>query len=303
VLQLLKYSEINKKKWDACVQKTSGPSIYAMSWYLDVVHPQWNAVIYGDYLAVMPITNKKKYSLSYVITPAFTQQLGVLGDNKLITNELINQFINFIKPYFLQIIFNFNESNIFVHKNTIECPNYCLNLKANYLIIKENYSENTLRNIKKANKNKLDFEISQQYEVTLAFLNFYSENLPKSAKNINQNILKKLVIKANENHSIFFGVLKFENIICAMGAFLVSENRIIFLAGTSNEVGKGKGAMHFLFDKIIASFAGKPLILDFEGGKGEGMRKFYAGFGSESKPYLQLNCKNYWSVLNLFKKL
>ena len=43
----------------------------------------------------------------------------------------------------------------FVHKNTIECPNYCLNLKANYLIIKENYSENTLRNIKKANKNKL----------------------------------------------------------------------------------------------------------------------------------------------------
>jgi hypothetical protein len=63
LITYLKHTEIDKYKWDACITRASNSLVYAYSWFLDVVSPNWDALILDDYTAVMPITHRKKYFL------------------------------------------------------------------------------------------------------------------------------------------------------------------------------------------------------------------------------------------------
>jgi hypothetical protein len=57
MIKYLKHKEINKEKWDKCISSSHNKIIYALSWYLDVVSPNWDGLIKGDYEAVMPISH------------------------------------------------------------------------------------------------------------------------------------------------------------------------------------------------------------------------------------------------------
>ena len=54
------YDKIDKRRWDECIAKSFNGSVYAWSWYLDVVHPKWDALVENDYERVMPICGSKK---------------------------------------------------------------------------------------------------------------------------------------------------------------------------------------------------------------------------------------------------
>ena len=78
-IRYLKHSEINKEMWDACVINSTNGLIYARSWYLDAMSPNWEALVHKDYIAVMPLTASRKWGVSYLSQPAFSQQLGIIG--------------------------------------------------------------------------------------------------------------------------------------------------------------------------------------------------------------------------------
>jgi len=42
-----KHHEIDRDRWDECIRKSFNGIIYAYSWYLDIVSPQWEALIEG----------------------------------------------------------------------------------------------------------------------------------------------------------------------------------------------------------------------------------------------------------------
>ena len=46
MIQYLEHNQIDKKKWDATVEECG--NIYAYSWYLDIVHPGWEALVEED---------------------------------------------------------------------------------------------------------------------------------------------------------------------------------------------------------------------------------------------------------------
>ena len=97
-IRYLKHTEINKEMWDACVINSSNGLIYARSWYLDAMSPDWEALIYKDYVAVMPLTVSKKMGIAYLSQPPFSQQLGIIGplyfDNKKIQSFMFNGVLN-----------------------------------------------------------------------------------------------------------------------------------------------------------------------------------------------------------------
>ncbi len=62
----LKNDEIDVVKWDLCIAKAANALPYAYSWYLDIVAPSWDALIYGDYEVVMPLANKTRFWQSYI---------------------------------------------------------------------------------------------------------------------------------------------------------------------------------------------------------------------------------------------
>ena len=69
MIHYLEHKDIDKAKWDATVVECG--NIYARSWYLDIVHPGWEALVEDGYFAVMPLTGGKKFGVNYLYQPFF----------------------------------------------------------------------------------------------------------------------------------------------------------------------------------------------------------------------------------------
>ena len=79
--QYLQRNQIDPLKWNECVCNEMNGCVYALVEYLDHTADNWDALVYGNYEAVMPLPWKKKFGIRYVYAPFFIQRLGIFGKN------------------------------------------------------------------------------------------------------------------------------------------------------------------------------------------------------------------------------
>ena len=294
MIRLLKHDMIDKKRWDDCISKSFNGSVYAWSWYLDIVHPQWEALVENDYERVMPLTGKTKYWISYLFQPFFVQQLGIFSQSLLSQIE-VEDFICAIPPKYKVIKYRFNEYNrinydwgfIIKHRNVV------LDLIYNYQDLYNKYSKNTKRNLAKAEASGLS--INKDVNVN-DIIQLFRNNRGKDVKHWNNEEYQRLVNLVDTaiyHESCFLmGVNNIDGQLIAGAVFMVSHERIIFLFSGSDEIHKDKHALTFLLDNVIREFSEVPFILDFEGSDDEGLAHFYKGFGGKEVFYPELQCNN-----------
>jgi len=294
VIMHLAHNEINLQKWDACIQNACNSLVYAESWYLDIVSPNWEALIFEDYECVMPLPVKKKYGISFLVQPPLTQQLGVFSSNKIDKN-VVENFIKKI-PY-RSYLLNLNEQNPF--DKGIGQPNLVLNLSKDYNTIFSAYSNNTKRNLKKAWQAKIYIsEIVNPKQ----FLSFYFSAINDSAKP-NKNLTTNIIETGYQKEKLrFYGAFTSENKLIAVLCLLRSEKRLVNLLSASNTEGRKFSAMYLILDEVIRNFAGLDCLLDFEGSKIEGIAYFYQGFGAEATTYPQIKKNSIIQVMNIIKR-
>jgi hypothetical protein len=75
-IQYLSNQQIDKTKWDHCIDNAGNGLIYAYSFYLDNMAKNWDALVLNDYEAVMPLTWNKKYGIHYLYQPFFDGSIG-----------------------------------------------------------------------------------------------------------------------------------------------------------------------------------------------------------------------------------
>ncbi|MDK2978727.1 MAG: hypothetical protein PWP52_1441 [Bacteroidales bacterium] len=275
-IQYLKHHQINKQQWDLAIENFHNGLVYALSWYLDVVSPGWNALVLGDYEAVMPLPVKQKLGLKYLIQPPFCQQLGVFCSYDF--ENKTQCFLNKIQTLFRYIHIQLNVEN----KHTETYPlrkNYVLTLRGSYKNFYDLYHKNTKRNLKKASNYSLN--IVSDIDAKSVFT-FKKANPVNNLKEWHYKILHSLVNTIqNKAEYESIGVLNDKGNLIAAAFFVIFKKRITMLVSSSNNQGKNKSAMFLIIDTIIKKYAGKDYILDFEGGNVEGLARFFAGFGAE----------------------
>ena len=273
----LRNEAIDRERWDSCIALSGNQLTYAFTWYLDVVSPQWEALVSNDYEYIMPLPVKRRYKVPYLVQPILTQQLGVFSKSQ-ITEKIVEEFIKEI-PYFSYEL-NFNDENFY--PKALIFPNFLLNLHQNYTDIKAKYTKNTQRNIEKAIK--LDLKIKTELSLD-EFLEFYS-SIEKNFLTVRHSVLEKLLkIGVSVNAVKIYGIYSSNNKLIAGICLLRSPKRLTYLLPASNNEGKTSSAMFLLIDKLIQENAGKDKVFDFEGSSVEGIARFYRGFGAKNKPY------------------
>ncbi len=278
---LLKNHEIDRQKWDKCIAASYNASVYAESWYLDIVSPQWKALVLDDYSAVLPITVGKKLMLQYIIQAPYTQQLGIYS-SKAADKELISLFYKYL-PRPIMSFQSFNKFEMGCCHSFSLRPNYELSLDAEYPQLKSSYNSNCKRNLKKAQQGNLIILRDLSPETFIEFSRAHSNF---SQKEKSWNILKEIVSKAIEkNIGQIIAVRHPKGDITAAAFFINRFKRLIFLSGASSKDGFKYRSMFFLMDKIIEENSNKALVLDFEGSEIESLARFYKGFGSEKQCY------------------
>jgi len=301
-IKLLDNDEINFIKWDNCVKSSLNAIVYAETWYLDIVCPNWKGMVADDYEFVMPICTKKKWTIPYVYQPYFTQQLGLFSPN-LVDEKLVNFYIKSIHYPYIEM--NLNSFNKFSepHFEIQERINYELDLPATYELMKKNYSDYTIRNLKKAAQNKIN--VLQGTSVG-AFMTFYklqiSKLVPELQKEHFEQLKKILSFAVRNGKGLIYSAYSDNNSLLATAFLLQSPGRVILLAHAVTQEGREKGAVFKIIDKFILENAQKAIILDFEGSNIVSIAKFFEGFGAKPVRYLRIKKNKLHPILKLLKK-
>jgi len=300
-IQYLLPGQINKTKWDACINNASNGLLYGASGYLDAMSAGWHALVLNDYEMVMPLPCRKKMGIHYLFQPSITPALGIFGNN--INAAIVTRFLKAIPKKFKLWDLSFNSGNIisFIGGTIITRHNYVLDLRSSFTELQKKYSENIHRNIAKAIKAGCSIKKDIPFESIAAIC---KKEFPKFTT-IENGLFEKLqqVYTFYKSHAISYGVFTNEGTLVASAIFLFFKNRVYYwLVGNTPE-SKQHGASSLLIDSFIKEHAGKELLFDFEGSDTPSVAAFYKKFGATIEPYSTIYRNNLPFPFNLLKPL
>ena len=301
----LTYHQIDKQKWDACINNSTNRLIYARSFYLDFMAENWDALVLNDYEAVMPLTWKKKWGIAYLYQPAFVQQGGVFYTKKL-SSTVLNAFIDIAFNHFnfAEISLNYcTKPGEIIKGNFSLRNNYLLPLQFTYDEIFERFSGSTIKNIKRAAHRELQYQYNSNYITLLKlFEQLYGERLPHLVQTDYQNFSCICKALAAENNLIVRTVTNATNEINAGVILLIDNNRLYNMVSCVTMEGRKEEANYFLYSQLIKEFSKSNYLLDFEGSDVSGIANFYKGFGTINETYHFVKMNNLHPLIKLFKR-
>jgi hypothetical protein len=287
MIRYLEHDEIDEKKWDECIRQSFNGNLYGHYWFLDVVAGEWGALVEDDYKRVFPLPHRRKYRLSYIYQPFFTQQLGLYTTSKL-SSKMADSFLDAIPKKFRHIEVNLNIHNKVTEGKFRMIPqrNHELDLIHSYDKIYSGYSENLKRNLKKAEKAGLTILKNPRPEVVV---DLFRENRGRSIPHLKDEDFRRLLQMVYrctyKGLADIRGVYDARNQLLAGAYFIRSHKKAIFLFSGLSEEGRKHSAMPFLIDSYIHENANKHMTFDFDGSNDPNLARFYKSFGSKEIIY------------------
>lgn len=302
MLRFLTHHEINAAKWDHCISDSGTTLPYAYTWWLDAVNPGWNALVMDDYVAVMPLTGRKKLGFNYLYQPFLTQQLGVYSADFEVKNKA-GLFLEAIPDAYRYIDIQLNTENnpssdLFrVNYRT----NFELSLSKDYMSMFSSYHRNCRRNVQKARAAGLKVDRGPGPSLFSRFVSRNIENRLRHTAGLFA-ILEKLAATTELNGSGEITGVYGDHQLLAAGWTVNTPGRVLFMACASTGEGKRNQAMYALVDHIISLHAGSGKIFDFTGSNMPGVAYFNAGFGAIKTAYPLVKRNTLPWYLKLLKK-
>lgn len=298
MVKYILHNKIDLKKWDTCIDQSLNGVVYAKSYYLNNMSPDWDALILGNYEAVMPVTWRKKWQIKYLAQPAFTQQLGIFY-KKEISLSTLQIFLEELKNRFALIDINLNYRNCFFEGLPKRC-NLVLDLNASFDEIKKDFRKDL---ITRAVKNKLEYNISDEYKLAIKF---FKENYTeiKGLRPQDYTQLGKLCKQLLQQNLLMVPVVKStEGQLLSIALMVKDEKRIYYILGASSAKGKRVDANAFLLHETIRRFCETTLLFDFEGSDIPQIKSFFKKFNPVDQPYPIYKYNNLPAPYKLLKSL
>jgi len=287
MISYLKHNEIDPERWDESVTCSLNRRVYAFSWYLDIVSPGWDALVSEDYASLFPLTKGLKAGISYLFQPFFAQQLGLFSTLPL-TPSLEEMFLMSIPARFRYIDIQLTPEFIPVTQDVelVRKQNHVLNLSRPYDEIRTGYSQNTVRNLRKAAESGVSTGSKIRAE---ELVSLFRGNFGEKEGKLTEIHYKRMEILMKISQEKGIGGLRAafdeQGLLSSSAFFLRDSNRIYFLFAASGLSARENGSMFCLIDNFIREEAGKPAVLDFEGGNDHNLGRFYKSFGAVEVNY------------------
>ncbi|HAN19909.1 MAG: hypothetical protein A2X13_11180 [Bacteroidetes bacterium GWC2_33_15] len=301
-IKYLNNNEINFIRWDNCINNAFNGSIFAFSWYLNILCEDWHALVLGDYNYVMPIIHKPVFRKEIIYSHVLGNRLGVFTNN-LLTEDIVNQFFNAIPKNYTYIELNLNKFNSFTDC-TYQISNhkiYELDLIQSYSALSQKYSGSFQKNIQSAKANKITIVNGLS---TNDLIRFSVQKDSKSNPQLNKKEIAQLrmiisfVLRYNLGE--IYGAYTANNNLCAVALFIKSKRKIHLLYNAQNKNGKNLNAIYLLIDRFIESHTEKNLTLNIEKVVSENRVEFLTGAGTteyKTKNIKKNNLPCYYKLL------
>lgn len=283
--RIIPRKQLEVDRWNLLAARGVCP--YGFSEYLDACAEHWDAWVWGDYEAGIPIPWYRKWKLiQQAYNPPFVPHLELLGNSTLHPPDLL-ALKERLSAHYRRINLNLRG---FSQKGmaTLVKPNLYLRLGQAPENIARKFDVHHKRNIQKAEKQGLRLEKTPDPD---QYLGFYRKWMLSKTGDQTFGALQRLLKGyARPENSLLLAAVDSEGEWLAAVFLLNHQRRLINLAPVTSEKGRSLGATHFLLAKAIEIHSESHQIFDFEGSSIPGVYKFYKGFGAETEEILSLVC-------------
>ncbi len=284
-IDIINRSQLDTKKYDACVASSELPMLYAFSAHMDIVARRWKVVVLGDYDMVMPIVyNRKLLGLPQVYHPYYAQQLGAFGRYQRDV-VVVKAMLEKVAKVYVRVSMQLNAANPLPKIkgwNFKQRTNYELDLSRPYATIQKGYRKGHKSSIKSSKSMNYMEQGSLSADAFAKIMAGWSVmiGLGQLMDLVALYGLDSIHIARLNNGEI--GALGF---FPRLSHFVTDKERIIYMVGYTTEAGRKAFSGHFLIDSVIESNAETNAIFDFEGSELPGVASFFKGFGPVNHPY------------------
>lgn len=292
-IHIIPAKEIESLQWDEKVRSEENGLIYSTTSYLNSIADDWDGLIVNDYETIIAIPHRKKGIISYCYSPAFIQQLGIIG--KYNREEEIKIITAIKKKYkYGSLPFNFLNKLTPNKENFTEKKNYILDLNKPIADIEKKFRKDLKHNLAKSKDKNFVYCKNINFETAIQlYQELYGIRLNKVKHNDYQNLIQYCKCENEKNGSCFTrSIVDDNNEILAVAVILKDEKRLYNIANSVSRSGRILLANHYLFSKIIEEFSEQALLFDFEGSVLPGVKEFYIAFNPFEETYLTLRYNN-----------
>ncbi|MCD4792217.1 MAG: hypothetical protein K8R54_03220 [Bacteroidales bacterium] len=296
-IKYIKSNEIDFIMWDRCISRSHNGNVFGYSWYLDSVCNTWDALVLGNYNAVMPLPVKKNFVFSKVSYPDFLNKTNIY-QAKEFNIEITNDFIQKIPSNFRSVEIKTGNPNLINSEFKVqEQRAFKLDLISSYQTIKESYSDYFLEQLRISEKNKISYNTGILPN-GLALLSTVVKVLNnKQADKIRLLSAVSLRRKLGE----IYGAFNSKNRLAAAVLFISSHYKTYIIYAVQTKEAKKKKAIFGLIDYYIKTHSEKALTLDFSGLTFV-TDDFFKGLGSKEYPQYLMKKKKVFPLSNIFNK-
>ena len=304
--------EVDDERWNRVVRSDIRSLPYGLTEVLDARTKQWGGLIRNDYEAVCPIPFRRIAGiLTLCRMPLGLQQLGIFYSPACAIHresdavkdwEDVETALGALPKDFFWLDLNFQEglNNPKPDGNWKKVgptawfrswnrQNAVVLLKKDYRLNYESYSEQTRRNLKKAQSARLEiFEHDSPEVLVQAFEQHQVKRYGKIPSQFLNAIRWQMHALIHQRRGMVQTVYGPGNELLAGAFWWFSGDRMILYFSTVTDAGRECQAMSFLINETVLQASGTWSRLDFEGSQAPGLFRFYLGWGAEPKPYLRI---------------
>lgn len=292
---LLSRAQIDAQTWDNHIHYSRQCVVYALSWYLDIVCEQWEAIVWpsaADFSIAMPLPVRWKFAKRILYQPLFCQYLGIFSKHEL-EAEQCEAFLQAVKTCFPYISnYTFNPEN-FQLMNTLCLKSFewevfqthWLNLRRPYADLYASYSGDRRTNLKRSRCMDWKIEESNDPEPLIAL---FAENHAAGIGRIKSDAYQTLKrLRAVCNRDAGCRLMYARTGARASAGIMLAHyrGRVIYLFNAADHAGRKGNARAIMLDGYFRDNAGAELVFDFESPWKESVAAYYVGFGAVATPF------------------
>jgi len=164
--------------------------------------------------------------------------------------------------------------------------NYVLDLMPDYESVFGNFESSLRRGIRKAKKSSCSLLEGIDVASVLDLLDHQNKAKNMGISAGSRQKLERLIQTGTQKGVLLsVGMYSPVNHLCSVALILHDKQRLYYMIGASDDMGREYQGMPRILDHVIQKYAGQGYTLDFEGSEIPGVATFFRKFGAKNSPY------------------
>jgi hypothetical protein len=282
-IRYIKGIDLDKVRWDHIVREDPNGCLFGTPLYLDMMSDRWDAIVYGDYEAVIPLPVRRRWGYPYIHTLPFCGPFSIYGPSASIVE--LDAMLSAIPADFIRCDINLwtTDPNPPGWTSRVR-TNHLLDLSDTYSNIRSRYSASCRNLLNRGLSEGFNIvkghPIPDQLKMALKF-----GGLGKMKVRDTDGFVRLCQKLCDTGEASSLAIPSSDGRMLAGGIFLRSQHQIHYLLGWSSGAGRSMNAARFIIDHVIREYAGQPFTFDFEGSDIPGVAQFFSSFGAVPNKY------------------